>query len=223
MTATGGGWTYNILHIFTGSPDGASPHGAVTLDPAGNMFGTTFGGGGSSNDGTVFEVSPSGSGWTEKVLYPFTYDSGFTTFGGLARDHAGNLYGVAAAGGPMGEGTVFELSPSGVGGYSFSVIYSDFPQMDGGGAGSRLVMDRAGNLYGNLYGTAGTVGAHGQGMVFKLAPTAGGWILTDLHDFDGSDGREPIGDIVRDANGNLYGVTFMGGANGYGVVWEITP
>ena len=191
----------------------------MTLDPASNIFGTTFEGGGSSNYGTVFEVSPFGSGWTEKVLYPFTYDSGFTTFVGLARDHAGNLYGVTGGGGPMGGGTVFELSPSGVGGYLFSLIYSDFPQLEGGGAGSRLVMDRAGNLY----GTAGTVGAHNQGMVFELSPTEGGWMLTDLHDFDGSDGRDPIGDIVRDANGNLYGVTFMGGTNGYGVVWEITP
>jgi uncharacterized repeat protein (TIGR03803 family) len=219
MTPNGGGWTYDVLHIFTGSPDGASPYGAVTLDPAGNMFGTTFGGGNSFNDGTVFEVSPSGSGWTEKVLYPFTFDSGFTTFVGLARDHAGNLYGVTSSGGSMGGGTIFELSPSGVGGYSLSVIYSDFPELDGGPAGSKLVMDRAGNLY----GAAGSLGAHRQGMIFELSLTGGGWMLTDLHDFDGSDGQEPLGDIVMDANGNLYGVTFAGGTNGFGVVWEIIP
>jgi uncharacterized repeat protein (TIGR03803 family) len=60
-------------------------------------------------------------------------------------------------------------------------------------------------------------------MVYELSPADGGWILTDLHDFNGSDGRDPIGDIVLDANGNLYGVTFAGGANDFGTVWEITP
>jgi len=218
MTPTEGGWTYNILHIFTGNPDGSSPYGAVTLDPAGNIFGTTFEGGGSSNYGTVYEVSPSGSGWTENVLYAFTYDSGFTTFVGLVRDHAGNLYGATGGGGSKGGGTIFELSPSNDG-YSFSVIYDNFPEYQGGGASSRLVMDKAGNLY----GTAGTVGAHNQGMVFKLSPTQGGWILTDLHDFDISDGAVPGGDIALDADGNLYGVTTVGGADGFGVVWEITP
>ena len=118
----------------------------------------------------------------------------------------------------MGGGTIFELSPSG-GSYSFSVIYNNFPEDDGGGAGSRLLMDPAGNLY----GTAPNVGTHGQGMVYKLSRSGSSWVLTDLHDFDGSDGSEPEGDIVRDANGNLYGVTVTGGAHSFGVVWEVTP
>jgi uncharacterized repeat protein (TIGR03803 family) len=220
MKPSGGGWTFDVLHIFTSSPDGALPYGAVTLDPAGNVFGTTESGGGSSpnNHGTVFEVSPSGSGWTESVLYTLTFVSGIEPFIGLVRDPSGNLYGAAGSGGSMGGGTIFELSPSG-GSYSFSVIYQNFPEDDGGGAGSRLVMDQAGNLY----GTAGNVGAHGQGMVYKLSRNGSSWTLTDLHDFNGSDGYEPEGDIVRDANGNIYGTTYAGGAHGFGVVWEITP
>ncbi len=60
-------------------------------------------------------------------------------------------------------------------------------------------------------------------MVYKLSRNGSGWILTDLHDFNGSDGLEPEGDVVLDANGNLYGTTFTGGAHGFGVVWEVTP
>jgi len=52
-----------------------------------------------------------------------------------------------------------------------------------------------------------------------------GWTCTDLHDFPGQqgDGEVPIGGVTVDASGNLYGTTSAGGANGAGVVWEITP
>ncbi len=153
MKPSGGSWTFDVLHVFTSSPDGALPYGAVTVDPAGNIFGTTQSGGGTSPDnfGTVYEVSPSGSGWTESVLYTLTFDSGIDPLVGLVRDPSGNLYGAAGGGGPMGGGTIFELSPSG-GSYSFFVIYDNFPEDEGGGAGSRLVMDQAGSLYGTLDG-----------------------------------------------------------------------
>ena len=81
---------------------------------------------------------------------------------------------------------------------------------------------------GNLYGTTVADGTHGYGSVFKLT-RASGWTYTSLHDFTGgSDGGNPISDIVFDANGNLYGTTSKGGTSsncygGCGVVWEITP
>jgi uncharacterized repeat protein (TIGR03803 family) len=217
MTPTQGSWTYNTLYVFAGLPDGVSPYSALTLDPSGDLFGTTFAGG-LHNLGTVFEISPAGSGWNESISYSLSFDSGFTTFVGLARDAAGNLYGVTSGGGPQSGGTIFQLAPDG-GGYAYSNIYSNFTPEDGGGAGSRLIMDRNGNLY----GTAGTVGAHNLGMVYKLSRGQNGWTLTDMHDFGGVDGGDPGGDIVMDTNGNLYGVTWAGGSNGFGVVWEITP
>ena len=78
---------------------------------------------------------------------------------------------------------------------------------------------------GNLYGTTYYVGAYGQGSVFKLTPSNGGWTYTSLHDFTGGgDGGTPSSGVTIDANGNLYG-TALGGAQGVyaGVVWEITP
>jgi uncharacterized repeat protein (TIGR03803 family) len=81
-------------------------------------------------------------------------------------------------------------------------------------------MDAAGNLYGTTYWD----GAYASGAVFKLTPSNGGWTYTSLHDFTGgSDGADPISNVVFDANGNLYGTTSYGGAYNYGVVWEITP
>ena len=67
----------------------------------------------------------------------------------------------------------------------------------------------------------------GDGFVFKLTKSNGTWTLTDLHDFDGSDGKEPDGPVTLDAAGNLWGTAALGGGQGCGgvgcgVVWEIT-
>jgi uncharacterized repeat protein (TIGR03803 family) len=81
-------------------------------------------------------------------------------------------------------------------------------------------MDTAGNLYGTTLGG----GTFGEGSVFKLSPSQGGWVYTSLHDFTGgSDGRAPYGHLVVDVNGNLYGTAGWGGSAGYGTIWEITP
>ena len=87
-----------------------------------------------------------------------------------------------------------------------------------------LVFDNSGNLYGALWG-----GAYGAGAVFKLTPSNGSWIETDLHDFQSSDGVNPNGGLVFDSAGNLYGTTQEGGTitqicySGCGTIWEITP
>ena len=88
-------------------------------------------------------------------------------------------------------------------------------------------MDAAGNFYGTTY----CDGTHGYGSVFKVAPEQDGtWLLTDLYDFTGlDDGRWPIGSVVIDASGNLWGTASRGGDRslcsplGCGVIWEITP
>jgi uncharacterized repeat protein (TIGR03803 family) len=61
-----------------------------------------------------------------------------------------------------------------------------------------------------------------DGEVFKLTSSNGGWIYTSVS-FDGSDGYSPLGSVVLDGDGNLYGTTSGGGTYGYGVVFEIVP
>jgi uncharacterized repeat protein (TIGR03803 family) len=158
-------------------------------------------------------LTRSGSGWTETVLYSFQNGSdGANPAAGLTIDN-GNLYGATTTtGGSGGGGTVFG-SPNGPSDpiYSFS---------GGGGPATSLVADASGNLY----GTTVKDGAYGAGNVFKLTPSGGGWTYTDLYDFTGgSDGGNPFGSLALDANGNLYGTAEAGGANGDGVVFEITP
>lgn len=172
---------------------------------------------GGASWGTVYELTPSGSGWTEQILHNFQNgDDGIWPIGGLLLSPSGNLYGTTSTGGTNGGGTVFELQP-----LKASWIYTLFYSFTGsGGPEASLTMDAGGSLYGTTYYD----GAYGWGSVFKLTPSNGGWSYTSLHDFTGeNDGSRPISDVIFDAQGNLYGTASLDGANGQGVVWEITP
>ncbi len=213
LSLANGSWHESILHRFSGS-DGDNPMDGVTLDAVGNVYGTTRGGGPFST-GIVYQVL-AGSGWAENVLYDFPGD-GFDPESGVTFDLSGNLYGSTFGGGSNGAGTVFELSH---GNWTPQLIYN-FNGGNGWGPDStKLIFDPAGYLYGTTYGD----GPYGEGSVFKLTPSNGAWVYTSLHDFTGgSDGGYPVGTLVLDANGNLYGTASLGGQYGYGVVFKITP
>jgi uncharacterized repeat protein (TIGR03803 family) len=220
---SGDTWTENVLYSFQGGNDGAAPVGVVADAGFNHLYGATGGGGGNGCDrggcGTVFELTRSGSGWTETLLHTFTDGAdGAWPFTGPIMDAAGNLYGTTA-GGFVSTGTVWEMSPSG-GGWTFTVLHT-FTGCANCGPYGGVTMDAAGNLY----GTTNADGAFGKGNVFKLSPSSGGWIYTDLHDFTGgNDGGAPQGNVTVDANGSLYGTTTHGGQDGVnGVVWEIAP
>jgi len=223
LTPSGGGWTESVLHSFSGSPDGAGPYGGVIRDNAGNLYGTTESGGTGSGQGTVFELTYStGSGWSESILYSFQGGSdGGVPLVGLIFDPLGNLYGATSDGGSGGGGTVFKLTPFG-GSWTFSLVYSFTGNLCG--PGGKLVMDGAGSLY----GTTACDGAYNEGSIFELTPSNGAWTYRSLHDFCAggypcSDGRFPLGNVVFDTSGNLYGTAEQGGTDDGGVVWEITP
>ena len=220
LTPSGAAWTKSILYSFTGAADGATPSARVIFDQAGNLYGTTGNGGYNGCNqgcGVVYQLTPSGSGWTENVLYAFQGGSdGEYLRGGVIFDRSGNIYGGTYQGGSGGGGTVFELTPSD-GTWSLGVLHGFSGQA---GVNANLAMDTAGNLYGATVDD----GAFGNGSVFKLTPTGSGWTYTDLYDFTGSgDGQGPLGNVIVDANGNIYGTTYLGGAYGYGVVWELRP
>ena len=166
-------------------------------------------------------MAPSPSGWLQTVLHTLNYGSEGGGPGPLVFDQVGNLYGGTWDGGPNRGGTVFELSPSN-GGWTFSTLYSFDGNGSGGPCCGSLLLGPGGSIYGATFAD----GAYGYGSVFKLTPSDGGWIYTDLHDFPliGSDGRLPNNPLVLDSSGNLIGTTSGGGANGgYGTVWQITP
>lgn len=215
LTNVGGTWTESVLYSFAGS-DGSHPLSGVVVDAAGNVYGTTNSGG-PNNWGEVYELTHSGSGWALQILHAFqNQDDGRSPYGGLAFDGAGNLYGSAGNNGQGFGGTIFQLSPSSGGGWAFNLVYSLSGRM---GPEASLTIDAAGNVYGTTY----MDGADEVGSVFKLSPSNGGWVYTDLHDFtNGKDGEVPSAAVVLGANGNVFGTAY-GGAFFDGVVFEITP
>ncbi|HEY3972234.1 MAG TPA: choice-of-anchor tandem repeat GloVer-containing protein [Candidatus Sulfotelmatobacter sp.] len=231
----GGEWTETILYDFQG-PDGWEVHAGLIVDAAGNLYGTTANGG-AYNQGVVFELSPAAGGWTEKTLHDFTGGAdGGVPYGKVLLDAAGNLYGMNSAGGGAtpacryGCGTVFELSPpselspSTSGTWSWKGLH-DFGKRSGDGhyPQNGLIFDTRGNLYGS---TLEGGGGQNRGIVFQLAPSAGGkWTEKTLHNFNqiNQDGINPTGDLIFDAAGNLYGETLVGGSNGKGTVFELIP
>ena len=163
-----GTWTEKVLHNFKTADDGNQPSAGLIFDAAGNLYGTTpFGGDVAGSIGTVFQLPPSAIGdWTEKVLYSFNVaTSGATPYAGLILDAAGNLYGAAAGGGVHNNGTVFELSPTGIGHWTEKVLFS-FDVTNGENPQASLIMDAVGNLY----GTTIQGGTYQDGTVFEVTP-----------------------------------------------------
>jgi uncharacterized repeat protein (TIGR03803 family) len=214
--ATAWGATETVLYNFV-SGTGKAPNGSLVFDAAGNIYGTTASGG-VSNAGAVFQLHKTLAGvWIENVLYTFSgLSDGGAPHSGVIFDGAGNLYGTTSAGGGANMGTVFELSPNGVGGWTESVIYS-FSGADGADPEARLLIDPSGNLY----GTTASGGSANKGTVFELLPSGGGWVEAILHDFSGADGATPRAELIRDGSGNLYGTTASGGSNNQGTAFDL--
>jgi len=210
LSPFGGDWNETVLYSF----NAGCPYSGVVMDSAGNLYGAVPGGG-TNGVGMAYELSQTQSGWQLTTLHNFAGDDGSVSKAGLIMDQAGNLYGATSSGGSGGGGVIYEISPSG-GGWSFQVLYN---LTGNAGPQENLTMDSAGNLYGTALGD----GANEAGMVFELSPSNGVWTLTDLHDFSQDTAYAPYGGVTLDANGNVYGTTFEGGAYGYGTVWEITP
>jgi uncharacterized repeat protein (TIGR03803 family) len=208
--------TFTVLHAFKGVPDGKGPGGGLALDATGNLYGTTAGGGARYN-GSVFEVGPGGK---EKILYSFVAAHGAGP-NWLIGDAAETLYGTTERGGAYNQGAVFKLDKKG----HESVLYSFRGGTDG--AWPNAVMRGAD---GDFYGTTedgGNTGCdrQGCGTVFKLSPAGK---KTTLYTFTGgTDGALPLGGLVQDPAGNLYGVTRAGGdvdcnsGYGCGTVFEV--
>jgi len=202
--------TETVLYTFTGGADGALPSGGLLRDAMGSLYGTTQFGGDlncfdSSGCGTVFRLNKAGK---ETVLHSFAggTDDGSLPFGNLIRDAAGNLYGTTVSGGAGGVGIIFKLDTTGK-----ETVLHAFAGEDGANPSSGLVRDAAGNLYGTTQfgGKSDCPFGGGCGVVFKLDQVGN---ETVLHSFTGGpDGGQPMSGLVRDAAGNLYGTTFLGG------------
>jgi len=226
--------TYNVVYNFTGGSDGANPIAGVTLDPAGNLYGTTSAGGG-RGFGNVYRLVHSGPNWLFYLLYAFeglTQNStdGSAPYSGVVIGPDSFLYGATHSGGDgqgckalHGCGTVYRVGPKP--GHIFDpweeTVLFQFGTEDGSNPDyGNVVFDQAGNLY----GTTRNGGAYLQGAVYKLTQSGGNWTETVVYSFTGSpDGAAPLSGPIFDQAGNLYGTTSAGGTNGWGTVYQLKP
>lgn len=218
--AGSGQWTEKVIHTFNVT-NGIYVPGGLAIDGAGNLYGVAQNGG-TYGVGVVYELSPGASGsWTGTILHEFTgaNDGGYPYAERLLLDSSGNLYGTTQGGGAFNYGTVFRLSHAGKI-WEEQVLHS-FDNYSARNPNAGLITDEAGNLYGTC---ANGNGISSVGAVFELSPESGGtWKPTILHVFKRTDGEFPVAPLVRDTAGNLYGTTWLGGANNIGVVFEIKP
>lgn len=237
-----------VIYRFQGGSDGYNPTSALLIDKGGNLYGTTVEGGtpgscvaSQHGCGTVFQLKPPthlGDPWVETVLYRFMGGSdGIAPTSAVVADKDGNLYGTTVEGGSHGNGTIFELKrPSSSGAawihhvlYNFKGVPSD--RGDGDGAQpDGVVFDAAGNLYGMTDGGGFCTEFEGlincYGSVFELAAPSdagGAWTESVLYRFGTSGDSNPHGSAIFDHNGNLYATAYLGGAFGFGGVFELKP
>jgi uncharacterized repeat protein (TIGR03803 family) len=224
MSKHASSWIFNPLYSFTGGSDGDSPQAGVLIGPDGGLYGTTLAAGGGGDCryqgeppgcGTVFNlrppahVSPNVLGtWTETTIHAFNgHGDGAYPLSGLVFDEAGNLYGTTSANdGSELHGLVYKLTPSD-GGWAENTLHT-FTGSDGSYPAAGVIFDRNGNLY----GTTVEGGAYGYGTVFQLTRSGIGWTENVLYNFDwyGADGGQPVGGLIFDQQGNLYGTTTLG-------------
>lgn len=199
--------TFTVLHSFSGPPDGAGPEGGLVPDSAGNLYGTTANGGVHSL-GTVFKLDTTGR---ETALHSFTgqEDGAHPLYVTLIQDSTGYLYGTTYEAG-HGYGVIFKLNSKGK-----ETVLRTFSGWDGANPYAGVIRDAKGNVY----ATTIAGGSENLGAVFKLTGFRKGKVL---HSFrETSYGYDPVGPLVQDAKGNLYGTTIAAGGIAGGVVFKL--
>ena len=214
------GGTVTILHAFctqSGCPDGGNPRAGLVQASDGNLYGETLSGG-ANNYGSIFKISTSG---TLTTVHSFNSTDGTTPDGGLVQASDGTFYGTTLGGGANNYGTVFKMTPSG----TLTQLYSFCSQAncaDGASPYAGLLQGRDGNFYGTTHDGGNFIEGQGTyGTVFSITPSG---TLTTLYKFcsqaNCADGGRPYAGLIQATNGNLYGTTTAGGANG-GTVFEL--
>jgi len=247
----GAGWTLDPLWQFRGPSDGSTPMARPAFAPNGVLYGTTDAGGAQFCEGpgcgSLYSLRPPATActtslcpWLESIVYSFgginaicegfsdwsaarpagrPHDPGTLvlgscpSFGEVTFDQAGNIYGAI----PCCYGAVYKITPGG----TPTPLYYFSGGDDGNGPESAVIFDQSGNLYGTTNGG----GTNGCGTVYELSPSDGGWTEKVLYSFQcgSTDGQYPIGGLIFDSAGNLYGTTNFGGAHNGGTVFELTP
>jgi uncharacterized repeat protein (TIGR03803 family) len=262
---SGGVWTLQTLVAFcqfgAGCADGSEPisglfyagqAGGTAYDGTSTLYGTTAFGGGSTapGGGTVFGLHLSGGTWTRGTIHAFcpscttcvNCPDGIFPSGQVVMDASDNIWGTTIVGGSNSSGVAWELSPTGTGSFTETIVYNfcwnGAAKCLDGKAPTGVLLDSSGNIYGTTSSGGSGQGSTGDGIVFEL--TAGSSCTegftqtylceTVLRNFCPSsgcaNGQTPNGDLIFDSSGNIYGTTELGGSSanvsgGGGTVWKL--
>jgi uncharacterized repeat protein (TIGR03803 family) len=217
--------TFKVIYNFTGQHDGGHPGGSLAIDRAGNLYGAAYAFG-EYDVGTVFRLQPKNSSWVFNPIYTFTAgaDGAYPVGATLGPD--GSIYGATYFGGDgAGCGVVFNVKPpptrpaSPLAPWNETVLHT-FKGGDGCGPNSGVTFDKSGNLY----GTTPNNGPYNGGTIYQLTRSGSGWTENTIHGFGaGDEGDYPIGPVVFDSAGNLYGAAAFGGPSDSGTIFQMTP
>ena len=185
--------------------------------------------------GPVILYSFSAANFT--IAPPVTNSDGVAPASRLVLGGDGYLYGTTRHGGAYGAGSIFRMTVTG----NLSNLYSFQPSFQAvtnnfGGTNYETNYDLWPNdlvqgTNGNFYGTTRRGGSNFTGAIFEISPSGS---FTNLHTFAGetpnasgrvtsADGATPAGALALGSDGNFYGTTQYGGANGTGTIFRLTP
>jgi uncharacterized repeat protein (TIGR03803 family) len=202
-----------VLANFHGS-NGAGPLARVTINSAGEIYGTASGGG-SGDEGAVWKMNEGGA-LSLIASFPSYRVTGTGPWGPVTFDGAGNMWGTIYEGGTAGVGTVWENKA----GTTTIQTIAVFHGSNGANPQAGVSIDASGNVY----GTTSYGGTAGEGVVWEIPAStinAGKPLLSVIATFHGSNGAYPQAGVTIDTSGNLYGTATQGGEYDDGVVWEI--
>ena len=206
--------TLTVLHTFNGA-DGAFPVSPLIRDVAGNLFGTANQGGAGDplecdvvGCGVVFKIDADGD---FSVLHHLMggFEEGRSPSGRLLLEEDGSLVGTTAFGGTHFGGTVYKIQPDGEYVELHAFQGGDIGQFEDEPGGNFPQAGVVQGLLGNLYGTTAFGGVNTGGVIFELDADSNEKRI--LHTFTLEGGGRPLGPLVVDSEGNLYGTGLRGG------------
>jgi uncharacterized repeat protein (TIGR03803 family) len=233
LSPSGDHWTESTLYQFRGGKDGSQNYSTLTLDSMGRLYGVTDGG---TPWNAIFRLTPGAPGkrWHFNLLYEFKGQrDGGNPLTPLFLDSSGAIYGASQEGGLSGNGcdqqfgcgAIFQLVPPTHkdGPWTARILY-EFQGANDGGNPSTMIMDRAGNIFGTTRygGVFNKKCPLGCGVIFELFPVNGTWAYKVLYAFHGAPHQSPSGNLVEDANGNLFGLVGIA-PYAAGDIFELSP